>query len=175
LRRAYWALCLHWATRGIGWNYQVSIAHKLVNIYKGKLVLLLQIPHIPPCSNASRRRYVLSQSIKTLQYFLCIDTAQSYMHLNPLFSSSLSIQGPLPLTAQGRVFCCVNIIAWIGRAYCMVQLQYTLLSILCVAIGFYDVQDFPPLYQVGSWRDAYTLRRFWGSVFLVSRCLCAHS
>jgi len=40
------------------------------------------------------------------------------------------------------------------------QLQYTVLSIVYVALGFCEAKDFPPLF--GRWRDAYTVRRFWG-------------
>ena len=96
-----------------------------------------------------------------LRYIFIFDAAQSYMHLNPLFS--LSGNASLPITAQGYGFCCVNIIAYMARVYCSVQLQYTLLGAFCVTIGFYDAKDFPPLF--GRWRDAYTLRRFWGSVY----------
>ena len=107
---------------------------------------------------------MVSQSLRALQYFLTIDAAQSYICLNPLFSSSLSVSGALPVTAQGYVFRCVNIIAWMGKAYCSIRLQHTLLGIICVAIGFYDPKDFPPLF--GRWREACTLRQFWGSVSL---------
>jgi hypothetical protein len=95
-----------------------------------------------------------------LRYIFIFDAAQSYMHLNPLFS--LSGNASLPITAQGYGFCCVNIIAYMARVYCSVQLQFTLLGAFCVTIGFYDAKDFPPLF--GRWRDAYTLRRFWGSL-----------
>ncbi|KIM90059.1 hypothetical protein PILCRDRAFT_812871 [Piloderma croceum F 1598] len=141
--RAYWAFCLQNAMRGIGWNYM--------------------LPHTPPPPTASRWSFVRSQCTRTLRYIFILDGAQCYMHLNPLFSRSLSGSGALPITAQGYVFSCANIIAYMGRIYCSFQLQYSLLSVLCVAIGFYEAKDFPPVF--GRWRDAYTLRRFWGQLW----------
>ncbi|KAL0958252.1 hypothetical protein HGRIS_000405 [Hohenbuehelia grisea] len=40
--------------------------------------------------------------------------------------------------------------------------QHRLYSIICVATGRWKPDDFPSWY--GSWRDAYTLRKFWGQV-----------
>jgi hypothetical protein len=44
------------------------------------------------------------------------------------------------------------------------QLQHIPPGVFCVATGFYDAKGFPPLF--GRWRDAYTLRQFWGSVLV---------
>lgn len=103
----------------------------------------------------------MSQTMRALRYALTIDAAQLYMQMNPHFSTSFGNTW-LPITVQGYGLCCLSIIVWVGRLYCVFQLQYRLLSVLCVAVGLYKAKDFPPI--LGRWRDAYTVRRFWGSV-----------
>lgn len=137
-RKVYWALCVQNALRGIGWNYRV--------------------PNIAPSSHEPRWSFVMSQCRRALRYLFIIDAAQTYIHANPVFSHSTNTA--LSLGAQGYVFRSINVITYMGRIYCLLQLQYTLLAIFCVAVGLSESGDCPPLF--GNWRDSYTLRRFWG-------------
>jgi len=132
-RRAYWALCLQNAIRGIGWNYK--------------------LPHTPPSPNEPRWSFVRFQCINALRYVLAIDAAQLYTRQTRLSSKYPSGDGASLATVQGYFYIS-------ARVYWMMQLQYTVLSIVYVALGFCEAKDFPPLF--GRWRDAYTVRRFWG-------------
>jgi len=96
--------------------------------------------------------------MKAVGFFFLLDLAQSYVHSNPLFS--LTGDDVLPITAQGYVLRCANIIAWAAVPYTQLNIQYNLLASLAVAVCFLEPKYWTPVY--GSLIDAYTLRRFWG-------------
>lgn len=141
LQRIYWAICLHISLRGIGWNYK--------------------LPHTPPSTNEPRWSFVRRRFARMLRYMIIIDAADSYVHLNPLFS--LTGDAALPITAQGYGFRCLNIVAYFGQVFLRLQIWYNAMSALSVAIGLNKVKHCPSLF--GQWRDAYTLRRFWGRIW----------
>lgn len=58
----------------------------------------------------------------------------------------------------------MNLVAWLVAARTSISSLYRLSAIICVATGIWPVSDFPPLFN--SMSDAYTLRNFWGFVFL---------
>lgn len=58
-----------------------------------------------------------------------------------------------------------NLVVWLVAARTSISSLYRLSAIFCVATGLGSVSDFPPLFN--SMSDAYTLRNFWGFVFLL--------
>ena len=96
--------------------------------------------------------------MKALGFFFLVDLTQSYIHSNPIFS--LTGDDILPITAQGYVLRCVNIVAWAAVPYGMMSMQYNILAAVAVAVGFSEPKYWAAPY--GSLKDAYTLRRFWG-------------
>lgn len=54
---------------------------------------------------------------------------------------------------------------WVSL-YCMIQGGHAVLSSIAVAFGLSEVRDWRPVF--GSVYDVYTLRNFWGYVFLLS-------
>ena len=133
-----------------------------VDLYVTALIQRWQLPYTPCAIDEPRWSFVRSQCLRALRYSFILDAAQSYVHLNPLFARPLSGGAVLSIKAQGYGFRCLNIVAYMGQLYFTGQLLYTLLSVFCVAIGFYEAKDYPRLF--GGWRDSYTVRRFWGSV-----------
>ena len=119
-----------------------------------------QLPHTPPPPTESPWSFVRSQCTKTLRYIFIIDAAQCYTHLNSLFLRSLSGNGALPITAQGYIFSCTNIIwvEFIAQFSC---------NILYLAYFVWRSASVKPR-TFGRWRDA--LRRFLGWVSS-ARCI----
>ncbi|KAG7448101.1 uncharacterized protein BT62DRAFT_753427 [Guyanagaster necrorhizus] len=140
LRRVYWAACIIHSPRGIGWNYEVS--------------------HVPPRPAVSHGSFICSRLFRILVFFFFIDAAQTFRRINPLFSLSDAVLETASVTSQGFLLRCPNIIAWMAIPYAGVQLQYHLISVISVALGFSMPSDWPAPY--GRWSDAYTVRDFWG-------------
>ncbi|PCH35769.1 hypothetical protein WOLCODRAFT_133975 [Wolfiporia cocos MD-104 SS10] len=130
LRRVYWSMCVFFNNRGVGWSYQVS--------------------NVPPRPSEARWTFVRQQLFAVFRWYLVLDIAQSLQRYCPqLFRHET---GTRALVAEGLVHRCVTI--------AIVAVQYTLLSVVCVAAGISVPRDWPAIY--GSWADAYTVRRFWG-------------
>ncbi|OBZ71261.1 hypothetical protein A0H81_08450 [Grifola frondosa] len=137
-RRIYWAICVDHSPRGIGWNYQVT--------------------NVPPPPTSPRGHFIRTRILRAVRSFLLLDLAQSYIHLNPLFASKGA--DALPIEAQNYLLRCLSIVAFCSTPYGMMNMQYSLLSVIHVVLGLSEPSDWPDVY--GSWSDAYTVRRFWG-------------
>ncbi|KAF8065364.1 membrane bound O-acyl transferase family-domain-containing protein [Lyophyllum atratum] len=140
LKRVYWAGCIIHSPRGIGWNYQT--------------------PHVPDRPSMKRGSFIISRFLRVFGCFLIMDAAQTFVHTNPLFSGSPAELENATITSQGFLYRCLNSIAWMATPYAGVRLQYYLFSIISVALGLSTPADWPDPY--GKWRDAYTVRNFWG-------------
>lgn len=118
----------------------------------------LQLPHIPASPTEPRWRFVASRAKSVLRFFILADATQSYMHWNPLFA--LTGTDAISIAAQGPIMMFLNIAACGGATCWTLSMVYNIIAVVSVTVGFYEPGDFPPLF--GLWRDAYTLRRFWG-------------
>ncbi|KAH7882905.1 membrane bound O-acyl transferase family-domain-containing protein [Phlebopus sp. FC_14] len=136
LRRWFWVACMSFTPRGVGWNYKVK--------------------NVPEAPRISRRAFLVVTAIKVLKYLLFLDVAHCWVRHNPVFSASASI------ASQGYFVRCINIVAFVGfrMDYYSMNISYLVLAILSVAAGVCEPRSWPNLY--GRWRDAYTVRRFWG-------------
>lgn len=92
---------------------------------------------------------------------LLVDTVEVLMALNPIFW--LPEDEARSVASQGLVMSVINISSFMTRSYSMLNLSYDALALISVASGFSELKYWPNVF--GRWRDAYTVRRFWGSVF----------
>ncbi|OCH85651.1 hypothetical protein OBBRIDRAFT_807362 [Obba rivulosa] len=81
-KRVHWALCINHAPRGIGWNWQVA--------------------NVPPPPRGPCWVFVRRQLFRAARCFLLLNFAQSYIHLNPLFTC-FGVDAQY-ITAQGYVW-----------------------------------------------------------------------
>lgn len=47
-----------------------------------------------------------------------------------------------------------------GAAHCVFNVAYLALAVLSVGSGFSEANDWSDMFE--EWKDAYTIRRFWG-------------
>ena len=90
-----------------------------------------------------------------------MDTAQTFIHTNPLFGRSADFE-KVSITCQGLLYRCLNIIAWMSTPHVGVRMQYYQISAISVALGFSTPADWPDPF--GKWSAAYTVRNLWGCV-----------
>ena len=88
------------------------------------------------------------------------------MHLLSSFRSGLELNYSLHHshvrsifwdTLWGKIICAWRLPL---QSYYSLNMQYSLVAGLVVALGFYKPQDWPP--QMGRLRDVSTVREFWG-------------
>lgn len=133
--RLWWATSLVGNPRGIGWIHEPTV-------------------HLPPRPSSTRWRFILSQLMWMVLYILLLETTNIFVRGNPCFSS-----GGSSLIAYGWLW---RSTAWllVVLLYSWLSLLYSVYSIVFVAIGMSEPQDWPHLF--GSPLDAYTVRNCWG-------------
>jgi hypothetical protein len=134
--RLYWSFCLVQATRSVGWSCQVK--------------------NILPARFNSRPRFLFVSIARFLEYFLIIDAGTTYLHL-PKF-----VYGPEHTSIRALPFSelCFTVFVIGATGYAVINICYVAVSFVFVLIFATKPNQWPPLF--GRWRDAYTLRRFWG-------------
>lgn len=140
-RRTYWALCVLFSSRGIGWTYQ--------------------IPHLLPRPSTPRREFAYQQVVKAVWWYLIVDLGRAYQHSNRLFfrdAADLFGEG-----FPGYLHRCVNIVAFLGPMISITGVMYCLIAAVFVTLGWSPPRDWPHVY--GNWADSYTVRRFWGRTY----------
>ncbi|EKM57183.1 uncharacterized protein PHACADRAFT_119470 [Phanerochaete carnosa HHB-10118-sp] len=141
LQRVYNCACILVNLRGIGWNQQIE--------------------HVPLRPKHSRFCFVISRAFRTLCHVLLADLAQTCIEFNPVFS--LPADRFVSLRSQGPLFTMLSVAAYMTRAYCMLNIPYDLFALVSVACRISEPMYWPVVF--GQWRDAYTVRRFWGRVW----------
>ncbi|KAF5365502.1 hypothetical protein D9757_012979 [Collybiopsis confluens] len=138
LSRLKWSTKLVLSPRGIGFKHEP------------KSVLP---PHPSP---QSRLRFIFLHQLPSLvPYLLLADIGNLLLRSHPSFLPN----GP-SLSSVGPIMRYINVFIFALGSYCTLQLNYIISSIIFTSLHFYSPQDFPSL--MGSWGDAYTVRRFWG-------------
>ncbi|KIP09829.1 hypothetical protein PHLGIDRAFT_22648 [Phlebiopsis gigantea 11061_1 CR5-6] len=137
-QRVYSALCIITNVRGIGWNYQIE--------------------HSPPLPRHTRLQFIVSRALRIAWYTLLTDITQVFISLNPIFW--LPEDQAQSLRAQGLALSVINIVAFMARSYSTLNMGYDLMALVSVALGLSEPKYWPVSH--GKWRDAYTIRRFWG-------------
>ena len=145
--RLMWAASLLATPRGIGWAHEPT-------------------DQIPPRPTASPEKFIISQFLWIIFYFIFWDVAMIPIRENPCFK----IGGP-SLAAFGWWR---RTVVWshIFTVYCALSGMYAIASIIFVASGLYEPRDCPHLF--GSPLNAYTLRKCWGYVLTISFTLYPH-
>ncbi|KAF9226390.1 hypothetical protein BS17DRAFT_777171 [Gyrodon lividus] len=134
LQRFVWVVCMCHCPRGVGWSFKVN--------------------HVPPASTRSRASFVTWWLLRAVVQYTIFEAALVYSRYNPPFTSSATI------VAQPYVMRCISVIAFVARTYAGVNCLYFIAAAITVAAGLYEPRSWPDVF--GRWRDAYTVRRFWG-------------
>jgi len=139
--RLMWSASLLATPRGIGWAHEPT-------------------DQIPPRPTASRGKFIVSQFLWIIFYFILWDVALIPVRENPCFKMG----GP-SLAAFGWWRRTV-VWSFILALYCTLSGTNAILSIIFVASGLYEPRDCPHIF--GSPLNAYTLRKCWGYVLTIS-------
>ncbi len=138
--RIYYAMCIIWNLRSIGWSTQVD--------------------NVPVPTTKGRAGFLRQAAVAWATAMLVADFAQTYIQMQPLFE----LQGTpaFPTGLRGYAMSCACLLAYGSKAYANLRLRYISLAIVCVAtgLGTADPELWPD--SNGNWSDAYTVRRFWG-------------
>jgi len=136
-----WAASLLATTHGIGWAHEPT-------------------DQIPPRPTASRGKFIASQFLWIIFYFIIWDVALILVRGNPCFTMG----GP-PLAAVGWWW---HMVVWshIVTVYCSMSGLYAIASIIFVAAGLYEPRDWPHI--LGSPLNAYMVRKCWGYMLTIS-------
>lgn len=145
-----WMLELLGVTRGIGWNWRVT-----------------GIPKNP--ANLSRKRFLQTCAFKYVGMYLglhivalsCDGILSSFRTLqNPQLRAALTYMTTRPLFLYPFI-----VLGWALTIYSHFAILMLPLAMVCVGFGvgpkaWQSAEAWPPNF--GSFRDAYTIRRFWG-------------
>lgn len=145
-----WALVLIFNMRGIRWNYQVK-----------------NVPAVPTAEARSRRRFIARRLVAAVYYFLMADLAsQAAVHI--LYTNEATLRrGDVDskyLTLwdeRSLVWSFVRALTFGVQPYYMLQLQYTVFSIVAVATHCSLPADWPASF--GALSEVTSVRAFWGS------------
>lgn len=108
----------------------------------------------------SRDVFTRRQLLKALRWYLFIDIARAYQLAHELFTRPVT--DLFDVASRGYLERCANVAALLGPWLGTLAMDYYLFSAAHVKLGWSAPGDWPDVY--GKWADAYTVRRFWGSV-----------
>jgi len=134
--RLWWAWKLWGNPRGIGWTHEPK---------RG-------IP--PKPQGMSRRGFVLRQFGWLVVTLLLLDINGLVNRVNPYYST------PVPQITGYQWLWRLYMLGFGFNVILMMTIEYQVVSIICILLGFTQVEDWPPFF--GSVSEAYTLGRYWG-------------
>ncbi|KAI0107213.1 membrane bound O-acyl transferase family-domain-containing protein [Nemania sp. FL0031] len=146
-RKMTWGLSTMINLRGIRWNYEV--------------------PNLPRRVTAghreSRTRFLLLQLVDLGWMLLMADLISrlglKLFFVSPATESMYLNSKCLSLRSTGTLWSIANTLVFGAGPYFFINAQYVFCSILAVALGLGDAEDWPPLF--GKLSEAWTVRRFW--------------
>jgi len=138
--RSMWAASLLATPRGIGWAHEPTT-------------------QISPRPTVSREKFIASQLLWILFYFILWDAALIPIRGNPCFEKGGPSSAAFGWWRRTVVW------ATILTIYCTLSGMYTIASIVSVAARLYEPKDWPHIF--GSPLNAYTLRKCWGYVLTI--------
>ena len=141
--RLEWAFALFCSPRGIGWEHESRHV----------------IRPLPPSVCASRWSFVKTQVIRLVVHAAVLDLLRWHDRWNPCYAKD----GP-SITAFGWMWRCFSMFSWSIQTYIQIDRLYWALGLLSVFVGLSTPGEWP--YFFGDLWDAYTVRRFWGSVVI---------
>ncbi|KAI5988125.1 hypothetical protein EDC04DRAFT_2507158, partial [Pisolithus marmoratus] len=134
-QRFFWLMSI--SLRGIGWSFEANHS----------------IPAIEP-HHLTRKAFVISRLHRIFVYFLLVEAGLLYFRCNPVFSSEA------PLLSQGYFLGWINVTLLLWGTYAGLNRVYSVVVVIAVGTGLHEPRLWPPPF--GKWKDAYTIRRFWG-------------
>ncbi|KAI5980353.1 hypothetical protein EDC04DRAFT_3152737 [Pisolithus marmoratus] len=134
-QRFFWLMSI--SLRGIGWSFEANHS----------------IPAIEP-HHLTRKAFVISRLHRIFVYFLLVEAGLLYFRCNPVFSSEA------PLLSQGYFLGWINVTLLLWGTYAGLNRVYSVVAVIAVGTGLHEPRLWPPPF--GKWKDAYTIRRFWG-------------
>ncbi|KAI6106359.1 membrane bound O-acyl transferase family-domain-containing protein [Pisolithus thermaeus] len=134
-QRYFWLTGI--SQRGIGWSFKADHGVPSVESY-----------------HLTRRAFITSRLCRIFIYYLLFEVVQLYIRCNPVFSSDAH------LLSQGYFLGWLNIMAIPWRCYTGLNWMHSALAVVAVGTTLHEPQSWPPPF--GKWKDAYTVRRFWG-------------
>ncbi|KAI6120519.1 hypothetical protein EV401DRAFT_2262581 [Pisolithus croceorrhizus] len=140
IQRFFWLLKMIYSPRGIGWSFKAE----------NSIVPVDPRHRTRASSIASRLRWLLS-------HYLLLDAATLYMRCNPALLSGASV------TSQGYIIQCLNVAVAFCQSYAILTCIHCVLAVLAVSANFDQPQAWPQPF--GHWKNAYTIRKFWGKVW----------
>ncbi|KAI6016741.1 hypothetical protein EDC04DRAFT_2608338 [Pisolithus marmoratus] len=137
IQRYFWLFNLSNSPRGVGWSFKAGTSIIPVNSRHGTRASFI----------ASRLRWLFS-------HYLLLEVATLYMRCNPVFLSKASV------TSQGYILQCLNVAVIPCQLYAVLTCIHCVLAILAVGAGLDEPRAWPQPF--GHWKNAYTVRKFWG-------------
>ncbi|KAI6119574.1 membrane bound O-acyl transferase family-domain-containing protein [Pisolithus croceorrhizus] len=140
MQRLIWVMKLIYSPRGIGWSFKAENS---------------VVPVDP--RHRTRASFIASRLRWLLSYYLFWDAATLYMRCNPALFSGASF------TSQGYIMQCLNVAVAFCQYYAILACIHCAAAVLAVVVNLNEPQAWPQLF--GHWKDAYTIRKFWGKVW----------
>ncbi|TFK39589.1 membrane bound O-acyl transferase family-domain-containing protein [Crucibulum laeve] len=147
--RLRWATDLAFNCRAVGWDCELPKLRR---------------------SLLSRWPFVRTQLLWLVYYYAMNDLASYLNSRNPATWK----ESDEHFGTHGFLWQIWNVMLFWGTVIAHMSVNYTLLSIIMVAIGWYDPSDFPAYF--GRWLDTVSVRKFWGQSWhqLIRRSLQPH-
>ncbi|KAI0768191.1 hypothetical protein BD413DRAFT_564026 [Trametes elegans] len=118
-----------------------------------------QVPHVPPTRRETRARFILRRLGRLLLFTAFVDVTESLIYFYRYLP--VQINGAMPLTLKDYLLRGVVAGVWILNTYCSLTRTHIMLSLIAVATGLGNPEDWPADF-FGRWSDAYTIRNAWG-------------
>ena len=146
-------------TKKLWWMIDIAHNYRMIGWVQGPRNYLS--PHPPP----SRLTFLKKTFLKLIINSIIADLAISVTALNPAFDSRLHdpTDGPetylaaVPLLRRVPYVLACSLMLATGMG-----VLYNTMALVCVGIGCSSPTQWPDVW--GDWRDAYTVRKFWGYV-----------
>ena len=152
-KRLYWTLTLRIPGRALGWGHEAPIPQTHQHTF------LFFAPPSQKRGLKARIYFVFSRLQQVALTVLALDAVVYFWKqaiVEP-WNGQVNASAQRLLMAFLRNFWALQ---YILTTFLNLQLVHSVLSIVCVGIGLSDPEEWPPLF--GQWREAYTVRRFWG-------------
>jgi len=144
--RIKWGLQLLCNPRGVGWAHEPRST-------------------LPPHPNLTRLQFLTSRFLRLAIRMLMNDIGQIMIRADPFLA-----RGAPPSAQQPWLWRFWSVSLVVFTQWCALSIAHTSCSIVFVASGLSTPDSWPDTF--GKWRDAYTLRRYWG--YSVSLCSDFH-
>ncbi|KAI6001030.1 hypothetical protein F5J12DRAFT_723772, partial [Pisolithus orientalis] len=152
IRRFFWLLKMTYSPRGVGWSFKVgfnactSFADLTSSLDRPRILLFL----------LTRASFIIWRLGWLFSHYLLLEIATLYTYCSPVLLSGASV------TSQGYTVQCLNVAVVFFQSYAIITCIHCALAILAVGTNLDEPQTWPQPF--GHWKNAHTIRKFWGCV-----------